>query len=59
MTRPQRKKSGEGMPSVGNWATRVKMRTNIPVVRSGCRMNQIGPRIVCLYRATKSRWMSK
>src|ERR1039457_3338840 len=44
-----------GRLSVGSLATRPKMSVNSSVVNRGWMMCHSGPRMVCLYCATKSR----
>ena len=40
-------------------ATTLYRSTDIKVVRAGCTICQIGPKIVCLYLAVKSRFTNK
>ena len=48
-----------GRPSVGIDANLPKMRVNIKVVNTGWIINHNGPKIVCLYIATKSLLTNK
>lgn len=55
--RPDQTKTAGGAPLVGNRPTRI-INVNTSIVSSGRRIDQAAPRVVCLYRANKSRQVS-